>query len=493
MGYYVIGIGGTGAKCVEALAHLCAVGMLPAENLYCLFVDPDRANGSLARATVTLRQYQACRELQFGDRKNIDIFQTNVITGDPHVWSPFMDKQQPQLADFFEYNTLKAKNPRAALLFDVLYSETEKKTSLEMGFRGHPSIGAAIMARTVKLGEAEPWQTFRKMISADVNAGQEAKIFLVGSIFGGTGASGFPTIARLIKNAIGKHEEKFAKLGGALLLPYFTFIPSYKREEMRAAAENFLMNTQMALHYYHNRAKQQDIIYLMGESNPSPVRFSIGSSEQKNEAHFIELYAALAAVDFFIRPNPQGFAMLAREQEDRIEWLDLPDGNSSSTIRPRLTRMARFAFSYLNVYFKALKNIREGSQAERAPWYVDYFERNKNEMSKAEVDTKLEQIKEYCESFLLWLAQMQTSSKKPALELVNYNPFAEEVMTDEGGYARLLSQPREAEFGNLILPPAAPKPNELSNIWEKVCDLNVRDPKAIGVGKFFQALYRACE
>jgi len=492
MSYYVIGIGGSGAKCVEALTHLCAIGMLPAENLYCIFVDPDRANGSLARATVTLRQYQACHQLQLGDRQSLGIFKTNVSTGNPHVWSPFMDKEQPMLADFFGYNTLKAKNPRAALLFDVLYSDTEKKTSLEMGFRGHPSIGAAIMARTVNLGEAEPWETFRKKISADATAGQEAKIFLVGSIFGGTGASGFPTIARLIKNSIKKNEEQYAKIGGALLLPYFSFIPSYKKEEMRAAAENFLMNAQMALHYYHNRPKQQDIIYLLGESNPNQVRYSLGSSEQKNEAHFIELYAALAAVDFFTRKAPQGFSMIAREQNDHIEWNDVPDGNHGDTIKPRLARMARFAFAYLNVYVKTLKDIRAGGKSYRAPWYVDYFERNK-EMGKAEVDTTLGQIKEYCESFLLWLAQMQTSSKRPELKLVNHTPFAEEVKTEDGSFARLLPQPREAEFSNLMLPTSAPKPNELSNIWERVSDMKVRDPHAVGVGKFFHALYKACE
>jgi len=34
MNYYVIGIGGTGAKCIEALTHLCAAGMMPDGELY---------------------------------------------------------------------------------------------------------------------------------------------------------------------------------------------------------------------------------------------------------------------------------------------------------------------------------------------------------------------------------------------------------------------------------------------------------------------------
>ena len=71
--------------------------------------------------------------------------------------------------------------------FEVLYSEKERTTQLHEGFRGHPSIGAAVMAQTV-LGGGEPWKTFNSKVAKDPNP----KIFLAGSIFGGTGASGLP-------------------------------------------------------------------------------------------------------------------------------------------------------------------------------------------------------------------------------------------------------------------------------------------------------------
>ena len=105
-----------------------------------------------------------------------------------------------------------------AHLFEVLYSEKERDTELDKGFRGHPSIGASVMAQTV-LGNAEPWKTFRDLVNADMNP----KVFLAGSIFGGTGASGFPTIAKLIKNELKAVKVK-TQIGGALVLPYFTFI-----------------------------------------------------------------------------------------------------------------------------------------------------------------------------------------------------------------------------------------------------------------------------
>ncbi len=492
MSYYAIGIGGTGAKCIEALTHLCGMGMLPKQDLYCLFVDPDRANGSLERATITLRQYQACQKLKIGDPSKVDMFGTDIAVGDPHVWSPFMSKQRPELADFFEYSSLRAKCPAAAHLFDVLYSEDEKKTSLDMGFRGHPSIGAAILARTVNLGEEEPWLTFRKKIEADTNAGHKVKIFLFSSIFGGTGASGFPTITRLIRNGLRPQEANLTTIGGALILPYFTFVPSNHKDVLHAAADHFLMNTQMALQYYRTQQKQHDIVYLLGESEPSPVTFSIGSTEQENDAHFIEFYAALAARDFYTRDEPKGYAMIARQDQEKIGWLDLPDGKNGTEIKNKTEHLTRFAFAYLNVFLKTLISIREKGKNYRAPWYIDYFKRAKIDLKDAETQKELAQVRDYCRSLLLWLAQIEISAKRQNIELVNYTTFASKEKKDEMNIVHLLHDFVNDEFGNLILPEAKERPNEISKVWEIMCGSKVKDVQAVGLGKFFRALYDAC-
>ena len=62
MSFYVIGIGGTGARCVESLIHLAAAGMMPDGELHVLFVDPDESNGSRDRAEKTLTKYVECKE-----------------------------------------------------------------------------------------------------------------------------------------------------------------------------------------------------------------------------------------------------------------------------------------------------------------------------------------------------------------------------------------------------------------------------------------------
>ena len=146
MGYYAIGIGGTGAKCLESLIHLAAAGMMPDGDLHLLFVDPDAANGSRARVEETLAHYVSCKD-QF-NLGQVALLNTKIVPADPILWTPF-DTTNPSLNEFFHYENFR--NSSAGKLFDVLYSRSEKESSLEEGFRGHPSIGSAVMAKTVDL------------------------------------------------------------------------------------------------------------------------------------------------------------------------------------------------------------------------------------------------------------------------------------------------------------------------------------------------------
>ncbi|MFL6335836.1 MAG: tubulin-like doman-containing protein [Pyrinomonadaceae bacterium] len=509
MSYYVIGIGGTGAKCIEALTHLCAAGLMPGGDLFAVFVDPDKANGSLGRAQITLQHYANCQKLQTGVKNHdvaqdgFDLFKTNLVIARPDVWSPFGNDPQPKLDEFFRYNALKKSNEAAAHLFDVLYSPDEKTTSLNEGFRGHPSIGASIMATTLQLGGDEPWKTFRDKLREDVKNGAGAKIILAGSIFGGTGASGIPTIGRLIRDELKTIGQKNARLGSVLVLPYFSFSP-VPGAALRADAENFLLNTQAALRYYYQQAAlsyggeggQADIydaVYLLGDEVLSPMREpSIGGRTQKNEPHFIELYGALACVDFFLRDNLSEYQMIARNQADRITWADLPYAPGSELLRHRVDQLTRFAFAYLTAYHPMLESISARGMGYRAPWYVDLLERERVDLSKA-LREEFAHVKEYCESFLRWLANIHTSAKEMNVELSFYNAFSHTAHSEEGKEetellpaAGFLSE----RFDTLTLPDRGGDPHALSRLWERMCTARVNDPHAAGVGKFVHALYR---
>lgn len=477
MGYYAIGIGGTGSKCLESLIHLAAAGMMPDENeeLYVLFVDPDKANGSLERAVKTLECYKT-----FSNNQQLaqpHLLQTTIDSdGDP-IFSPFDqgDNDNPDLARFFDYANLRMVNDGAADLFEVLYSEKERTTQLHEGFRGHPSIGAAVMAQTVFGGDG-PWEAFRARVAADPNA----KIFLAGSIFGGTGASGFPTIAKLIRSALDG-----AQIGGALILPYFTFndTGAPNQHQLGAKAEHFLMNTQAALAYYQNQDLGYNAIYLMGDDSQVQIpNFSLGGGAQQNAQHFIELYAALAAIHFFGNDGaadggPQYFRL--NRANKPLNWEDLPDGGVK--IQLKLRSLYHFSVAYLAVYKPMLDGIGGGQiSGYYAPWYIDFFQRgtpNKISLRDPETQKSLNAVKNYCEDFLVWFANVQHSKDDSG----RFAPIDEFDLTTVVN--RISSDSTMQQLGAKAL-------NEL---WQNMCSAKRKEIDGTNIGKFLNALYQNCE
>lgn len=482
MSYYMIGIGGTGAKCVESLIHLAASGMMPAGELHVLFVDPDEANGSRARAGETLANFVKCKEqLQLGQT---DLLKTKIVPADPILWTPFKDAK-PSLDKFFQYNNFRDKT--SGKLFDVLYSNSEKTESLQEGFRGHPSIGSAVMAKTVDLKTDPTWSTFRKKIAADDG---KAKVFLAGSIFGGTGASGFPTIAQIVKDALP------VKVGGALILPYFKFEGADDKDKnLKAKSEEFLMNTQTALKHYHlwDKTDIYDVVYLLGDESRVNVENALGGPNQKNIPHYIELYAALAAIDFFggafAGDDGTKYFMTAREAKNRLQWTDLPDGKIGASIRSRIAQLARFAIAYLSVYHPALQKIADNDRdAYRASWYVDMFEQRKISIEKS----LLSNIEKYCNDFLLWLANIQGNcNDSEKIELIECSAFAKK--NADGSYSLKAPKDFSNDLSHLIHSQTTAESDVLDKIWKRMCNSRRKGRDAQDIGKFLRALYDNCE
>lgn len=479
MAYYMIGIGGTGAKCIESLIHLAAAGMMPDGEMHILFVDPDTSNGSRARVEETSTNYVECKSvLELGQT---DLLKTKIVRSDPILWSPF-EIAKPDLDGFFHYASFQ--HSPAGKLFDILYSTKEKETSLEEGFRGHPSIGSAVMAKTVDLQKDPTWSEFRRKIANDDT---EAKVFLAGSIFGGTGASGFPTIAQIVK------EKLDVKLGGALVLPYFKFDDD-NDDKLKARSEEFLMNTQAALKHYHllNQTDIYDAVYIFGGESRADVQNALGGREQKNAPHFIELYAALAAVHFFKESfdDSKGsqYFLTARGDNNRCGWSDLPDGDNGDTVCSKIGQLARFALAYLSVYKPALQDLaRASGKAYRAPWYVDFFERD-----SVQIDQRLlENLEKYCKDFLLWLANIQDNcSEMESIEFIDFSGYAEKKT--DGSLNLKQSQSFSNNWTHLIRSGTAIGVNSSDKLWRRMCTKPGKILDSQGIGKFLHVLYKNC-
>ncbi len=495
MGYYFIAVGGTGAKIVESLTHLCAAGLMPTdEKLYVMTVDPDLGNGNLARSSTSLNKYVNFQKVNPGVSQ---LFKTKVALADPFTWSP-TDKGK-NLDMIFSYSAIK-QDP-IAKLYEVLYTKNERNTLLDVGFRGHPSIGAAVMAQTIDLNDREwdeddndkdkePWNTFKTKVLNEAGSNGCAKIFIAGSIFGGTGASGLPTIAKLLKQKFKSHcDAGRVMIGGGLMLPFFSFAASgsVNKEEVYALSENFLTNTQAALKYYSLKNSFEttfDSMYFIGDDNLSQIdKFSIGASEQENDSHIIELYAAFAAADFFNsnKENAKKYSFLSRTEKDKITWSDIPD---TTKTRNQLGQFARFIFSYIHLIKPVLNDLKINTKnRHQHPWFIDYLQ--DLDLDNPEMSDQIKAFEDYAISFVRWITHIQVLNKSgnsgrgfklfnsqlinpDSLSTINPEYFAETVI-DEGSNVTI---------------------NEL---WRRITSYKLKDNDAKDFGRFLRALYDCCE
>ncbi|MBQ6132463.1 MAG: hypothetical protein IJL12_09020 [Selenomonadaceae bacterium] len=459
MSYFFISIGGTGSKVMESLTHLCIAGLLPEnERLYIAAIDPDVGNGNLERTSTALNNFAVFQNFSVGN--DTPLFKNKISIVRPFPWNPTgHDKNLDDLLEFYHNS-----NTPVGKLYEVLYTKKERETTLNEGFRGHPSIGSAVLAKKFDDGSKLTAQ-----IEKIVGEGESVKIFLAGSVFGGTGAAGLPTIARLLKNNLADYADRIS-IGGVLILPYFSFTPTDKFDELFARSENFLPNTKAALKYYSEKENLFDATYFIGDSVMTPVgEFSVGSANQRNEAHIVEFYAALATADFFARPlhAPKIFKYICHHERDKFSWSDFPASSE------RFVQFARFIFAYVHLIKPVLNNLISGdAKPYKYPWFVDFLK---------DVDLTAPDVVNfnfYAEAFAAWLKQIETLDGREVF-LINPAMF-------ESNPARLVDK-------NLF---AALDGNKtkltLHEIFYRLTEPFKFDSTIKGFGKFLRRLYDVC-
>lgn len=299
MSLFAIGVGGSGAKCLEALTHLHACGLLRQDpeqpvTLGTFLVEPDQQSSLLARAQTAIARYQAMRAA-IGRRA--DGFARGELV-DYGAWSPLRSSSGGiSLDQVFPKAVLRTQAGGLASLFDCLFPPEEQQADLEVGFRGRPPIGSAVMSRVNLQQEAQTgqWQRMLNDIQSAAGSGQSPMIHLFGSVFGGTGAAGVPTLGLLLKNWLKQQGLHSVRVQASLLLPYFDFDGQGDAETgVHAEARNFQLNTDAALQYLRASGRACfDQVYLVGSDVKVRYGFSIGGREQQNAAHLVELLAAL--------------------------------------------------------------------------------------------------------------------------------------------------------------------------------------------------------
>jgi hypothetical protein len=321
--FFVLGIGGTGMRCIESLIHLCGIGMFDDTDLHLLALDTDKNNGNFARLKAVKDAYLKVKSLDAKNRTaNKDTFFSANLKY--YEFSPNYEEKS-SFKDVFGYGDTQYNQREKTDLADLVFSDDVEGFNLRHGYRAQTHLGSMMMYHSI-IEEAKKTRKnqLQDFLQALINAAQNGhpRVFILGSVFGGTGASSIPIIPQAISEAANILSNgsvdvlNSAFFGSTLLTAYFNFkVPSEaERNEQKiiATSDKFAMNSQAAMMFYQDDATVKATyqkFYMMGtpgldwnpmQKNSDAINETItGGDKQKNDSHYIELLAACAALDFY--------------------------------------------------------------------------------------------------------------------------------------------------------------------------------------------------
>lgn len=293
---YLFGIGGTGARVMRSMTMLLASGVESGvDTIIPVLIDPDTSNGDLTRTINVLKSYKTLHDkLSFGTETKSTFFKTGIDDQNTDYRLTISNVGDKTFGEYIQYNDLSKQNKA---IINLLFSDKNLNAQMQEGFKGNPNMGSVVLNDF-----CSPSNT--SLIDLMQNFAQGDKIFIVSSIFGGTGAAGFPLLLNTFRQA-----DKFnfanpayianAPIGALTVLPYFG-LQSDDESEINMAT--FISKAKSALTYYINNIDTDALYYIADEMSSSYDNVE-GSVSQKNDAHFVELASALAVLDFAKSPN----------------------------------------------------------------------------------------------------------------------------------------------------------------------------------------------
>lgn len=327
MGCYVLAIGGTGNKILESIVYAAAADafytvtpegkQVSLPKLTLLSVDVDSACGNTTRAGRACEAYEQVRRAFEHSGQVRRGFQTQL---DLRRWNMNLSRRATSVQRMTE------NHAGDRLLSRTLFSKTEASLEYSEGFRGHPDLGVLFFSDLLSsldglraAGQPDEMNTLLDQMDAEIAAGEQVKVILCGSIFGGTGASGIPALARFLHQRFQDRQRRF-ELASMLMLPYYKVPPSSHNEELEIVVKSadFPDKARTALQYYgmtgmirsgeEDRDGVFDAMYLLGLPPEAFVQtriYSTGSQSQENDAHMLE-WLATRCIAAFMRTSMRG-------------------------------------------------------------------------------------------------------------------------------------------------------------------------------------------
>lgn len=337
---YVFAIGGTGARILESLTIQLAAGcgyeILKNWEIVPIIIDLDADNGNTSTTRQLLSNYTTVHEKLKGSKGNSDFFKVplkklkDVSEGaSSETFTMSVDlTNKASLKQIIDYEALSVSQDLVATgnLVDLLFSKRDLEMTLQHGFKGRPNIGSVVFSQ---LGQKE--RQNGKLISKNKDFGAFAhsfkdgdRVFVIGSIFGGTGAAGIPWLIKEIRNYHEVDVLSKTKIGLLSVMPYFSIS---KNAKSAIDSRAFITRTKSALRYYDTNLTEANAIFYLADGNDNLEHSNVeGGNGQKNKPHFVEFLGATSLIKFLSLEDK-------RLSESQLSFrYGLPDLNGSQQV-----------------------------------------------------------------------------------------------------------------------------------------------------------------
>ncbi len=395
---YVFGIGGTGSRVLRSLTMMLAAGVkTPQSEMVPIVIDPDSANADLTRTVALMNKYGTLRQqLTFPEKGHGTFFKTKIDRLLPNYNLLIKDTEDRQFQQFIELPAMSKKNQA---MMRMLFSEKNLASSMNVGFKGNPNIGSVVLNQIVN---SEDFITFANSFE------KGDKIFIVSSIFGGTGASGFPLLLKTLRTGEDFPNNDLinkAEIGAVTILPYFKLEQS---EESEIDSSTFISKAKSALAYYENnisKNNQINALYFLADNMSNTYENHEGGTQQRNSAHLIEFLAASAAIDFANKHHegPTVNKELGIKDNHRTVHMDSFYDEMTAMLRLPLTQFMMTANCLYDKWdFVSKKKLAANNGNFDESFYNTPFMQN---------------LKSFLEDYRMWISEMKDN--KRSLDLFN--------------------------------------------------------------------------
>jgi hypothetical protein len=412
MTLFIFATGGTGSRVIKSLLFMLASGvrLKGVTTVVPIIIDPHKDNHDLQRSVRLLEVYQNIRNGLGNNFQEGDFFYTKIETlrtySNRDIKDTFVlplvsdDQQSNRFKDFINYGSLDESNRK---FVELLFSESNLDTQMDIGFIGNPNIGSVVLNQ---IGNSDEFNAFASCF------GEKDRIFIISSIFGGTGAAAFPVILKNIRTCQEGNKEfiQNASVGALTVKPYFKVGTPKDAQGSTLIDENtFISKTKAALNYYVKGVNPAvDKLYGIADVSQQAYEYDPGGEKQaKNKAHYIELIGATSIINFMATDTPS--QNLRDRKGDYFEYQLKPNSGAALSFQniPFVTKESIYnPLSKLTLMFRHLVVI-DAKGKHDAAWtkgkeLIDTYFRGSEFYSK---------LKEFLEGYEVWLTEMSQNSR----------------------------------------------------------------------------------